>query len=291
MVVSVAGQSRTSVLLLLLVATTSALIVVAFYEVRGRRTKDQPAQTQDARPEVLAPAPRAHDIKSLVPASCAERRRRYLTDCAGELPVMAPPAVGVPSPHDADEKRASSELSVWLNPPPEELDDMAKRCEVRFDMPSVAEDEAPEVTDEASAAMSLSKQERALIDRTLVDLHAELRDFAQRAAGATLGNPRPPSLEELLTELQADPAKGFAQARERLAAERAGAKAPSAGAPPSAGERLLRLWANMGDDFEDRLAATLGKDRAHELRVSTHATWMNRFSQAGCASRPQVANP
>jgi len=171
---------------------------------------------------------------------------------------------------------------------------MAKRCEVRFDMPAVAQNEAPQVTDEASAAMSLSSQERALIDRTLGELHDGLRDFAQRAAGESAppaGSTRPSSLEDLLTELQADPGKGFGQAREQLAAERAGSKASSPGGPASPGERLLRLWANMGDDFERRLAATLGKDRAHELRVSTHATWMNRFSQAGCTSRPQVTSP
>jgi hypothetical protein len=165
---------------------------------------------------------------------------------------------------------------------------MARHCEVRFDMPAITDNEPPAVTDEQAAALSLSEHERDLLQRTLRDLHTDLRRFAERAfteAGGRGGGTATPTLEEMLTELQSRPGGGFEEAREKLARERATSVAPvgpSAQQPP--GERLLRMWAVLGDQFERQLAADLGSDRARHLRASPLAGWMNRFSQAGCRS-------
>jgi hypothetical protein len=87
-----------------------------------------------------------------------------------------------------------------------------------------------------------------------------------------------------MDDIQERPSNGFDQARQRLALERAGMATPPAAAadlPP--GERIFRLSAGLGDDFERRLADRLGADRAHQLRYSPLAApWMNSFSQSGC---------
>ena len=167
---------------------------------------------------------------------------------------------------------------------------MARHCEVRFDMPAITENEPPMVTDEQAAALSLSDREREVLQRTLRELHGDLRAWARRAlsdAGGPSGNASASTMEDMLNELQSRPGGGFEEARERLAQERAAAgpsSPPSAQQPP--GERLLRTWAVLGDQFERQLAAGLGGDRARQLRTSPLAGWMNRFSQAGCRSEP-----
>lgn len=292
------GQARTSFILLLLVAAASAVLVVSVYEIRAllaRRHSERSSEASGVGGS--ASSSRVGEREEAVRDSCAEIRRHYRTRCpddvqaAASLPQQAPGAQT--ARRNDDDARAAADLAVWLNPPPEELREMAKRCEVRFDMPAITEERSPIVTDEASAALSLSNRERALIERTLEGMHATLRDFAERAFSETNApsvRSSTATLEEMLIDLQSRPESGFDQAREKLAAERAGLTAPAHGAHQPAGERLLRLWAGMGDDFERRLSAELGPDRARELRVSTHAAWMNRFSQAGCRSQQQASS-
>jgi len=293
------AQARTSVIVLLLVAVLSGLIVASVYEVRARVAKRHSQRSADEPPQ-SAPSASLDDQDRAARDGCADLRRRYLlAQCSNDLPLAPASVQPGPAPgSQADQARAASELAVWLNPAPDELGDMARRCEVRFDMPAITETQPPAVTDEASAALSLSGRERALVDQTLSDLHAGLRTFAERAFAETAGQSAAtaaaasaPTLEEMLTELQTRPEGGFEEARAKLAAERAGLMPPPArDALQPTGERLLRRWASLGDEFERLLSDKLGSDRAHQMRVSTHAGWMNRFSQAGCRSQPQAAS-
>jgi len=165
---------------------------------------------------------------------------------------------------------------------------MAKSCEVRFVIPAVTANNPPIVTDPQAAALALSSQERALLERTLRDLHAELREFASRAVTEVPGHPANASeltLEEMLADLETRPENGFEEAKRKLARERADLEpAPRAGRYQPPGERLLRLWPTLGDELERRLAGALGPERAEQLRFSTHATWTDRFSRSGCQS-------
>jgi hypothetical protein len=187
------------------------------------------------------------------------------------------------------EARSISELTAWLKPSPSELGEMARRCELRFVMPAITENQPPTVTDEQSSALSLSTNERALLERILRDMHTGLRVFTEQAFAEASGQSAKASgltLEEMLTDLQTRSGNGFDEARQNLAQERAGLASPtetSSDQPP--GERLLRLWSSMGDDFERRLADDVGSDRAHQLRFSPHAGWTNRFAQTGCRSQ------
>lgn len=296
MVDSSPPQARSSVIALLLVAVVSGLFVAGVYELRARFPKRQSARSSDTDPPRDSPpgAP-TDDPGASARDGCGDLRRRFLAQCPADLPLAPPPARQVPETGSReDETRAASDLAVWLNPPPDELGEMARRCELRFEMPAINENQPPAVTDEASAALSLSDRERALVDQTLSEMHAGLRDFAKRAFVETAGQSAEasaPTLEEMLTDLQTRPEGGFEEARAKLAAERAGLMPPPArDARQPAGERLLRRWANLGEEFERLLADKLGNDRAHQMRVSTHAGWMNRFSQAGCRSQPQTAS-
>lgn len=287
---------RGSIIPLFLVALLSALVVAGVYEVRARLAHHRLA-SRPLAPEQTEATVSAVGSSDVVEESCADLRRRYLSRCPSNLPLPAP-ARQVP-PLDPgrgeDDARTADQLAAWLHPSSGELADMAKRCEVRFEMPAVTENQPPTVTDEASVALSLTGRERVFLQQTLREMHTGIRDFVARAAaergpgGGTLAQP---SLEEILAELQARPENGFENARERVAQERAGLVAPpEPGAPQPMGERLVRLWGRLGDDFERRLAEGLGSDRARQLRSSPQASWMNRFSQSGCRSQPVSSPP
>ena len=278
-------------------ATLSALVVVGTYEVRARVRRPTTSAPDGGEPAVEHPQERGRaGVRSATasPLACGDLRRRYLLQCPHDLPVGAPEGAPPPgaSPTPGSAARTAAELSAWLNPKPAELDDMARRCEIRFEMPAITENQPPAVTDEQVVALSLSARERALLDRTLRDMHTELRGFAQRALAEGAGPPGSTpiaswTVEDMLNELQTRPGGGFEEAREKLAQERATGAAPvGPNAQQPAGERLLRSWATLGDHFERQLATDLGTERARQLRASPQAGWMNRFSQAGCRSEP-----
>lgn len=278
---------------MLLAAAIAAIVVVGIYEVRARMAKHHPESQSDAK-ELEPSEPLAPTEVSPVRfgQSCGELGRLYLARCPLDFRT---PEQAVPAPNsetNEEEARVSSDLAAWRSPNTLELGEMAKRCEVRFEMPAITENQAPHVTDEASAALSLSSGERGLLEQTLSDMHARLRGFAEQAfleAGGPTTKPSELSLEEILIDLQTRPENGFEQAREKLARERAGLMPPpQSGLPQPPGERLLRLWATVGDQFEQRLAGELGSDRAHQLRSSPQAVWMNRFSHSGCRAQPEA---
>lgn len=280
---------------MLLTATLSAIVVASVYEVRGRLAKrraasDAPASSSQQPASPIAPLERRTSLED----SCTTLRRHYLVRCPGDVLAEFPPS-GQPAPpgtstNPETEARAMADLTAWLNPSPAELGELAKRCEVRFVIPTLTENQPPTVTEEDASALSLSAKERALLDRTMRDMHTDLRDFAVRAYGEGAGRSAKASgltLEEMLSDLQTRPENGFEEARQKFARERGGLASPPASAthqPP--GERLLRLWAAMGDELERRLADGVGTERAHQLRFSPHATWTNRFSFSGCPSQP-----
>jgi hypothetical protein len=283
------AQTRPSVLSLLLVAAASAIVVAGVYEVRARLAQHHSRRPADSNVEEQAPPiGQTQDSPSPVHQSCADLRRRYIARCPND-PLTSPfrpqPQAGT-SLNRPNEVQVEAELAAWRAPSSRELGDMARRCEVRFEMPAITDDQPPIITEEAAAALSLSSRERALVERTLNDMHTGLRDFAAQTLAGTAGQTPGVTFEDMLTNLQTRPENGFEEAREKLAQERAGLSPPPAGgSQQTPGERLLRLWARMGDDFERRLADGLGSDRARQLRSSPQAVWMNRFSQSGCRSQ------
>jgi len=286
-------SQRTSPLSLALAAIFSALLVVGAYEMRARLSKGHPAPPpaalQSERPDHTA-------VEGLVARtrpgeSCDSLRNRYVLLCSTDkaLPGARTDASTASMSPEHEAAEMASTLA-WAHPTKPELADMARRCEIRFVSPALTESQAPTVDDEHARALSLSSNERAELDQTLRQMHQSLADFVRQAYADGATDPALASslsLEQMINDIQARPNSGYGQAWQSLAQERAGmATPPAAGADLPPGERILRLTAGLGDEFEKRLTDRLGADRAHQLLYSPLAdAWTTRVSQSGC---PQV---
>ncbi len=273
-------SQETSFIPLALASACSVLLVVGAYEIRARLSKA-------ASP---APSPRSEgqDPKAAQGAkprtrsgeSCDALKDRYILQCPTEkaLPTVAP---------DDGEAEKMATLFAWAHPSKDKLAEMAARCELRLISPAMLEEQPPTVDDEHAGALSLSAQERAELDQTLRQMHESLaasvrQAYAGGSTDPTIGSSM--SAQEMIDEIQDRSGDEFLQARQKLALERAGmATPPAAGAdlPPS--ERILRVSAGLGDDFERRLADRLGANRAHQLLYSPLARpWVRTSTLVGC---------
>lgn len=163
---------------------------------------------------------------------------------------------------------------------------MAKRCEVRFDMPPLYGIEPTSLDPRTAERMGLSDTERDAFNRALRDEHgryiAEMRTIYTEVTGDTKGA-ETLSPEAMVREIHDKSPRGAEEdARRRIAQERAGLAPPPADpAKLSAAERALRLTGRLGDTFEQRLAADIGPARAHELRTR-RGGWGARMDMTGC---------
>jgi ferric-dicitrate binding protein FerR (iron transport regulator) len=168
----------------------------------------------------------------------------------------------------------------------DELAWMARRCEVRYDIPGYAYQLDWMVGKAKAAELGLSDAERELINRINREGNARMLAATQdllieltgdRAVAEAL-EPRTLQHEIMLKSRPDDEERAL----QRLSAERAGLARPPtelSGLPPV--ERLLRLLVAAGDEYEERLAAAFGRARAVELRRA----------RAGMASRVQAGCP
>jgi hypothetical protein len=90
-----------------------------------------------------------------------------------------------------------------------------------------------------------------------------------------------PGLTKMRTRILAlAPEEAYHSLFRRMAEERAGLRPPpTADQLPSlpAGERFWRLWAGLGDRFEDFLGTAIGRDRAAALRKQ-RGGWYAKFT-------------
>jgi hypothetical protein len=273
---------KTSFIPLALAAACSALLVVGAHEIPARLSKGHPAppapapQSEGQDPEAAQgakPRPRSGE-------SCDALKDRYVLQCPTEkaLPTVAP---------DSKEADKMAARFAWAHPTKDKLAEMAASCELRLISPAMLEKQPPTVDDEHARALSLSTHERAELDQTLRQMHesfaASVRQaYAGGSTDPTIGSSM--SVQEMIDEIEDRSGDESLQARRNLALERAGmATPPAAGAylPPS--ERILRMSASLGDDFERRLADRLGADRAHQLLYSPLARpWVRPSTLVGC---------
>jgi hypothetical protein len=180
---------------------------------------------------------------------------------------------------------------AWAHPPKSELADMASRCQLRLVSPVLTEVAPPTVDDEQAKALSLSGNERAVLEQTLREMHQSYADSVRKAYVSGMADPSGGttlSVEQIINELERRPESGYNDVTQKLALERAGMAAPpgpEVNLPP--GEQVFRLSAGLGDEFERRLADRLGVDRARQLVYSPLASgWTARSTQEGCPSEP-----
>jgi ferric-dicitrate binding protein FerR (iron transport regulator) len=153
---------------------------------------------------------------------------------------------------------------------PEELAVLARRCEIRYDVPKFLSNARIELRGLGEAVNGISEAEVAQLNRHLHEiapanqdrLRALYREGTGDHAGAATLAPK-----EMIRALFQRYPQELDRARQRLALERAGQPAPGPDpGGPSVVERLLRLIFAAGDEWERRAAQVLGAERTHELR-------------------------
>jgi hypothetical protein len=168
---------------------------------------------------------------------------------------------------------------------PEELAVLARRCEIRFDVPKFLSNGRIELRGLGEASNGISEAEVAQLNRHLHEiapanlerLRALYREGTGDHAGAATLTPK-----DMMQALFERYPHELDRAKQRLSLERAGQPAP----PPDPGgpsvvERLLRLIFAAGDELERRGAQVLGAERTHELR-RTGAGYEPGRIQSGC---------
>ncbi len=168
---------------------------------------------------------------------------------------------------------------------PEELQWMAKNCQVRYDVPVYTMALGIQLDAEDARKLDLTDSELASVNRVLAagdnhlievmrDLYVELTGDRRVAEALS-----PHNLQHEIFEKS--PPEELHRAFQRLAAERAGlARPPANERGMSPAERLLRLLQRAGDDYQRRLADALGPGRAASLR--REGVGLGRRSQSGC---------
>jgi len=163
-----------------------------------------------------------------------------------------------------DGKRKMLDLSA------EELADMAKDCEIRFDIPGYGI-EPRLMTDKLAEADHLSTDDRAIYDQT-VRKESERYMTALRGLYRELTGDGGDNLDAralYMEIMHKSPTSDHAAARKRLAEERAGMVAPPTDVTrESVIDRLFRLQIGAGNTLERLLAAELGADKAHQIRLA-----------------------
>jgi len=175
--------------------------------------------------------------------------------------------------------------SSFFAPTKDELVAMAKRCELRMDIPSLEAEPYPPGP-ELSEAIGLTAAEKDALRKMheefhrwlvteLLKLYAEVTGDESGGASLSAG-----ALGNEITEKSPD--AELQALRRRIAEERAGLVAPPAdlsGTSPL--ERYTRLMAGLGDEYERRVATVLGPARARALRADSDG-WPSHWKSAGC---------
>jgi FecR protein len=219
-------------------------------------------------------APVASERNELLARDAAQKKR--IAALEARLAEKAESFRGMGGTEETQKVRRPSDMSRA------ELEELARTCDVPFDLPPVAGSSVmDEVFDEGAQKAGLTDSERAAVDVVIRDFQPRhetaLRDLYTELTGAD-GEALDP-LTLAIEIMQKSPAAEISAARQKIAAERAGQRAPPA--DPAAGsviERYLRLAIAAPDEFERALADAIGAGRAREFR----RTWASVDVGPGC---------
>lgn len=172
---------------------------------------------------------------------------------------------------------------------PETLQKMAKRCELRWDHPSLRVDRPVKLDDDTVKAASISESERPAIEEVVGRVNTETLAELRRLYTLVTGDDQVENLapEAMLAEINdKSEHRDLRLAFERLSAERAGLQpAPAEGVELSPVEQVYRLLTSVGDRLEAELAAKVGPERARQMR-DAHDGWGSASrSSYGCPER------
>jgi hypothetical protein len=174
----------------------------------------------------------------------------------------------------------------FFDPSKEELQQMAKECKLKWDVPSIGL-QPQTVGQKRANELGLSEQERTEINRVRAELNTrvlkELRTLYVEVTGdkTAADSLAPQALENEI--LSKSPEQVVEQIFYKISHERAGLQAPPANlqATPAA-ERLMRLLTGLGDEYEQKLGAAIGPDRARQLRAENNGWDSRSQASVGC---------
>ena len=171
-----------------------------------------------------------------------------------------------------------------------ELAAMAKRCELRWDMPPLSADKPPSVSPKRSEALGLNETEVKAVEKVLVahyrrmvktlrGLYVEVTNDEQNAAAL--------SPWSLISEIRGKSPRAEVKAVfARLARERAGlVTKPAVKRRMSPVERLMRMLTTVGDRVEKDMGAQIGPDLARRYRRFGGGLGSASRSSYGCPKR------
>ena len=168
----------------------------------------------------------------------------------------------------------------------EELAQLAAKCELRWDMPSVSTDGATSISAEDARALGLSADEvsaaAAVFEKHNASMIKQLRSLYTATTGEL--NASTMSGQSLISEVRDKSAPSeLALAFQRLSAERAGlVSAPARGEERPLVEQLYRHLSSAGDGVEHSLAQRIGADKARALRALHGGFSTKNSSSYGC---------
>ena len=268
-----------------LVGVNEARVLVAQHHAHSEQTlensKTQPTQVRFAT-SVAAIA--AH----LPPPAAGATREELLERDAeqrAEIVRLRAEVAALRGPQPFDMPPAWKSGEDYFKPSKDELLQMAKGCQVRFDAPELTVPAAT-MRDGLAAEAGVSDEERQQYNRVLAEFTqtrlAQLRSIYVEVTGDKSGADTL-SPDAMMNEIRLKVPEAAAQeAYWKVSHERAGLLPASTDASSaSAFERWLRLQENAGDAFETALGATLGADRAHALRTE-EGSWGARMMLGSC---------
>jgi hypothetical protein len=180
--------------------------------------------------------------------------------------------------------RDTEKEKPFLNPSKEDLLDMAKKCQLRWDSPPDG-NKPWNLSPSKAADLGLQEGERSIFNQFNSEYAARhlkrVREFFIQAGGdAKLAESLSPwtmhnEIEDML------PADEIQKAYWRLAQERAGLLAAQTD-PGNLADRFVRYTAMSGDTYEQELGAVLGPDLAHAMRTQLGGWPSRSTSSHGC---------
>jgi ferric-dicitrate binding protein FerR (iron transport regulator) len=267
-----------------LLANEHGKTVLSAGEQAGARSGEAPAPAHDA-------VAQNHDAvaqNSAPPAEGITREQLLARDQQqrAELDKLRVRVHELEGAAPAGGKAAGKDDRPFFEPDKEELQAMARDCKLKWDNPTIGLN-PPTLSARRASTLGLSDQERVEIDRVSAEENArvlkELRALYVEVTGDKAGaeSLAPQAMENEI--MSKSPEAVVQQTFYKLSHERAGLQAAPAdlrGAPAS--ERLMRLMTGLGDDYEQRLGAAIGPDRAHQLRAENNGWDSRNRSMVGC---------
>lgn len=178
----------------------------------------------------------------------------------------------------------------FMEPSREELLEMAKECQLRWDEPGLGLRHPPLPDAKERTKLGITDDEAEVISEVYDSFASrsleQLRAIYVAATG-DVDNSRVLAPDALKQEiLDKSPEDAIKRAYQRVSQERAGLAAP----PPditgmTAAERLVRFNTGLGDAYERALADKLGASRAHQLRASDGGWGSRHSSSVGCPAQ------